>query len=151
MFTPKLRKVEKFLGRKGEGQSVYEFIDDIVRVLKMRPTSNEKKVDCLISHLDGPAKEEIRYRAPSLKKDPQQVLDVLRETFCEKSTASELTADFYSTKQEENWSLQEFSHVFMRKFDKIGQVDHSFISEPERTLRHQFAENVFDKWLRREL
>ena len=151
VFTPKPRKVEKFSGRKGEGQSVYEFIDDIVRVLKTRPTSNEEKVDYLISHLDGPAKEEIRYRAPSLKKDPQQVLDILRETFGEKSTASELTADFYSTKQEENQSLQEFSHVLMRKLDKIGQVDHTFISEPERTLRNQFAENVFDKWLRREL
>ena len=86
VFTPKPRKVEKFSGRKGEGQSVYEFIDDIVRVLKTRPTSNEEKVDYLISHLDGPAKEEIRYRAPSLKKDPQQVLDILRETFGEKST-----------------------------------------------------------------
>ena len=60
VFTPKPRKVEKFSGRKGEGQSVYEFIDDIVRVLKTRPTSNEEKVDYLISHLDGPEKEDKR-------------------------------------------------------------------------------------------
>jgi hypothetical protein len=39
----------------------------------------------------------------------------------------------------------------MRKLDKIGQVNHSLISEPEQTLRNQFAENVVDKWLRREL
>lgn len=151
VFTPKQRKVEKFSGRKDEGQTVYEFMDDISRVLKTRPTSDEEKVDYLISHLDGPAKEEIRYRAPSSKKNPQQVLNILRETFGEKSTASELTADFYSTKQEEGQSLQDFSHVLMKKLDKIGQVNHHFISEPEQTLRNQFAENVLDKWLRREL
>ncbi|XP_062570534.1 zinc finger CCHC domain-containing protein 18-like [Saccostrea cucullata] len=151
VFTPKQRKVEKFSGRKDEGQTVYEFIDDISRVLKTRPTSEEEKVDFLISHLEGPAKEEIRYRAPSCKKNPQLVLDILRETFGEKATASELTADFYSTKQNQGQSLQEFSHTLMKKLDRIGQVDHNFISEPERTLRNQFAENVCDKWLCREL
>jgi hypothetical protein len=130
---------------------VYEFIDDISCVLKTRPTSEVEKVDYLISHLDGPAKEEIQYRTPSSKHNLRQVLDILHKTFGEKSTASELTAEFYGTKQEHRQSLQEFSHVLMRKLDKIGQVNHSFISEPEQTLRNQFAENVVDKWLRREL
>lgn len=106
---------------------MYEFIDDIVRVLKTRPSSNEEKVDYLKSPMDGPAEEEIRYGEPSLEKDPQEVLDMLRKTFGEKSTPSELTADFYSTKQEENQTLQEFLHVFIRKLDKIGQVNHTFI------------------------
>lgn len=73
---------------------------DISHGLKTLPNSNEENVNYLISHLDCPTKEEIRYRAPSSNKNPQQVLDILRETFCEKSTASELTTDFYSTKQD---------------------------------------------------
>lgn len=150
LFSPKQRKIEKFSGESGD-QTVYDFIDDVSRVLDTRPTSAEEKVDFLISHLEGPAREEIKYCHPSAKETPKQILDILRETFGEQATSSELTADFYGTKQEDGKSLQEFCHVLMKKLDRIVKVDNSFVSEPEKMPRNQFAENVNDTWLRREL
>lgn len=150
LFSPKQRKIEKFSG-KSDDQTVYDFIDDVTRVLDTRPTSAEEKGDFLISHLEGPAREEIKYRHPAAKKTPKQILDILRETFGERATPSELTADFYGTKQEDGQSLQEFCHVLMKKLDRIVKVDNSFVTEPEKMLRNQFAENVNDTWLRREL
>ena len=58
VFALKMRKLEKFSGKPGHGVSVYEFIEDMTRILKTRPTSQEEQVDLL----EGPAKEEMRFR-----------------------------------------------------------------------------------------
>jgi hypothetical protein len=39
-------------------------------------------VDFIISHLEGLAKEELRYRTASDKKTPGAVLKILTENFC---------------------------------------------------------------------
>lgn len=96
LFSPKQRKIEKFSG-KSDDQTVYDFIDVISRVSDTRPISGEK-VDFLISHFEGPVREEIKYRHPASKKTPKQILDIFRETFGERATPSELTSDFYGTK-----------------------------------------------------
>ncbi|KAK3107619.1 hypothetical protein FSP39_018455 [Pinctada imbricata] len=80
VFTPRERKIEKFSGRKDK-QTVDEFIEDIELTLKTRPTSDDEKVNFIISHLEGPAREEIRYRPPTDKKKPRDVLEILREVF----------------------------------------------------------------------
>ena len=56
-----MRKVEKFSGKPGHGVSVYEF-EEMTRLLKTRPTPQEEQVDFVLSHLEEPAKEEIRFR-----------------------------------------------------------------------------------------
>ena len=150
VFAPKQRKVEKFSGRDGT-QTVYEFVEEMLRVLKSRPTPPEEQADFILSHLEGPAKEELRYRSPGEKKDPNAILDLLSEAFAERSTASELMSDFYSTKQESGQSLREYSHSLMRKLDLVARVDPTFISNREKTLSNQFAENVSSVWLKREL
>ena len=61
VFASKMRKVEKFSGKPCHGVSVYEF-EEMTRLLKTRPTPQEEQVDFVLSHLEGPAKEEIRFR-----------------------------------------------------------------------------------------
>lgn len=73
--TPKQRNLEKFSGRTdGAYSSVYEFVEEFQQVLKTRPATTEEQVDILISHLEGPAKDEIRYRASPEKNTPQKYL-----------------------------------------------------------------------------
>ena len=75
VFTPKQRKLEKFSGRTdGAYSSVHEFVEEFQRVLQTRPTTTKEQVDFLISHLEGPAKEELRYRASPEKSTPQKYL-----------------------------------------------------------------------------
>ncbi|CAG2204694.1 uncharacterized protein [Mytilus edulis] len=151
VFTPRERKIEKFSGRKEDSQTLEEFIEDVELTIKSRPTPEEEKVNFIISLLEGPAKEEIRYRPLSEKKTTKSVLSILREVFGERGTISELLSDFYVCKQTETQTLQEFSHILMCKLDKICKRDHKCITDRDIVLRNQFAENVRPTWLKREL
>ncbi|XP_061165266.1 zinc finger CCHC domain-containing protein 12-like [Saccostrea echinata] len=151
VFAPKLRKVEKFSGKKGQGVSVYEFTEEMTRILKARPTPQEEQVDFVLSHLEGPAREEMRFRPTEEKKSPEAVLEILKEVFGERATVSELLSEFYSTKQSRSQSLQDFSVELMGKLERILRVDKSRVKERDSMLRDQLAENVHEPWLRREL
>jgi len=151
VFTPRERKLDKFSGQKDSGRSVEEFIDEVELLLRTRPTSNEEKVDFIISHLEGAAREELRYRPSTEKKTPEAVLGTLREVFGERSTISELLSDFYQCKQKDGQSLQDFSHDLMSKIDKVCKKDSKAIKDLNAAIRNQFAENVKESWLRRDL
>ena len=71
IFAPRERKLQKCSGQKDD-LSVEEFIEETELLLKSRPTQYEEKVDFIISHLEGLAKEELRYRTASDKKTPAQ-------------------------------------------------------------------------------
>ncbi|XP_055997903.1 uncharacterized protein LOC130047287 [Ostrea edulis] len=72
LFAPKLRKVEKFPGKKGHGVSVYEFTEEMTRILKTRHTPQEEQVDFVLSHLEGPAKEEMWFHPTEEKRVRKQ-------------------------------------------------------------------------------
>ena len=126
-------------------------MEEFQRVLRTRLTSTEEQVDFLTSHLEGAAKEEVRYRSPEEKNTPQKVLKILNEAFGEKATVSQLMAEFYQTKQQPNQSLRDFSHALMKNLDKVIRIEETFISDKDKLLRNQFSENVSDTWLKREL
>ncbi|KAK6169856.1 hypothetical protein SNE40_020831 [Patella caerulea] len=140
VFAPCERRIERFSGVKGT-VSVYEFREEVTRSLKARP------VKFILGHLDGPAKEELRYRPAADKKNPEEILDLLVEVFGERSSVTELLGQFYQLGQ----TLTEFSHILMEKLDRIFRVDPQMTLNRDTMLRDQFAENVSDKWLRREL
>ena len=151
VFTPRERKINKFSGRPDGTQTVDEFVEDVELALKTRPTSDDEKVNFIISHLEGPAREEIRYRPASEKKKPKDVLAILKDVFGERGTISELLSEFYQCRQEEGQTLQDFSHQLMCKLDKVCKRDPKVIQDRDMTLRNQFAENVQEFWLRHEL
>jgi hypothetical protein len=152
VFTPKQRKLEKYSGRTDcVYSSVYEFVEEFQRILKSRPTNTEEQVDFLISHLEGPAKEEIRYRQSPEKNTPEKILSILKETFGERATTSELMAEFYQTKQGPQETLRDFSHTLMKRLERVLRLDVAYVSDKDKLLRNQFSENVSDTWLKREL
>lgn len=69
-------------------------------------------------HLEGEAKDKIRYRPRVEREDPQKSLPILRELHgCSKSYYV-LQEKFFGRKQLEGESLQEYSHdlfAFMNK------------------------------------
>ncbi|CAC5405216.1 unnamed protein product [Mytilus coruscus] len=141
----------KFSGQKDGEQTVEEFIDEVELFATTRPTSSEEKVDFILSHLEGPAREELRYRSASEKKTPATVLGILREVFGERSTISELLSDFYQCRQKEGQSLQEYSHDLMNKLSKVCKRDPKAVQDRDKAIRSQFAENVREPWLKRDL
>ena len=142
VFTPRERKLRKYSGRKEGEISVDEFIDEAELLCRTRPTSDEEKVDFLISHLEGAARDELRYRTPGEKKTPQDVFDILRDVFGDKSTVIELLSEFNQCYQKKGPSLQEFSYTLMNKIDKVVKRGSKVFKERDVAIRNQFAENV---------
>lgn len=150
--TPKQRKLEKFSGRTdGAYSSVYEFVEEFQQVLKTRLATTEEQVDFLISHLEGPAKDEIRYRASPEKNTPQKILTILKDAFGERVTTSELMTEFYQCKQDYSETLRDFSHRLMKKLDRVLRLDNSYVTDKDKLLRNKLSENVTNTCLKREL
>lgn len=140
VFTPKQRKLEKFSGRTdGAYSSVYEFVEEFQQVLKTRPATTEEQVDFLISHLEGPAKDEIRYKAFPEKNTPQKILTILKDAFGERATTSELMTEFYQCKQDYSETLRDFSHKLMKKLDRVLRLDNSYVTDKDKLFKTSYC------------
>lgn len=75
-FIPETRKIKTFCGRpKSKSDiSVDDWIDDIEIAFSARKYSDTQKVDLIYSHLEGQAKEEVKFR-PDIRQDPHAILD----------------------------------------------------------------------------
>ncbi|KAK0141094.1 hypothetical protein N1851_021896 [Merluccius polli] len=97
----------------------------------------------IYDHLEGEAKDEIRYRPRADREDPERILTILQDLYgCSKPYVS-LQQSFFSRKQLEGESLQEFSHALYCLMEKIERC--------ATLLRDQFVEHVCASDLRREL
>lgn len=130
---------------------MYEFVEEFQQVLKTRPATTEEQVDFLISHLEGPAKDEIRYRASPEKNTPQKILTILKDAFGERATTSELMTEFYQCKQDYSETLRDFSHKLMKKLDRVLRLNNSYVTDKDKLLRNKLSENVTNTCLKREL
>lgn len=130
---------------------MYEFVEEFQQVLKTRPATTEEQVDFLISHLEGPAKDEIRYKASPEKNTPQKILTILKDAFGERATTSELMTEFYQCKQDYSETLRDFSHKLMKKLDRVLRLYNSYVTDKDKLLRNKLSENVTNTCLKREL
>lgn len=130
---------------------VYKFVEEFQQVLKTRPATTEEQVDFLISHLEGPAKDEIRYKASPEKNTPQNILTILKDAFGERATTSELMTEFYQCKQDYSETLRDFSHKLMKKLDRVLRLYNSYVTDKDKLLRNKLSENVTNTCLKGEL
>ena len=152
VVLPRERRLRKFTGKRTEAeQSVEDFTDEIVAVFNAREMTNGEKADFITSHLEGPAKEEIRLYPSKDRSNPQRLLEILQEAFGEKRSLPQLLKAFYDRRQKEGESLREFSHGLRELLNRALKVDKKAVVEEDRTLRDQFANNVRDTLLRKEL
>lgn len=73
----------------------------------------------LYDHLEGGARDEIKYRPREEREDPEKMIAVLQDLYgCSQSYIA-LQEKFFSRKQHEGETLQEFSHVLMSLMEKV--------------------------------
>lgn len=105
----------------------------------------------LFDHLEGEAREEIRYRSDEERGDPEKIIKALRELYgCSLSYIS-LQEAFFSRRQQEGETLLEFSLALMSLLEKVKRQSPHALVNAETVLRDQFVEHVNDSTLRREL
>ena len=104
-----------------------------------------------MSHLEGPAKEEVRMYSKKEQSNPDFLLEVLAQAFREKRPSSQLLKMLYERKQKENETLRGYSYSLNELLNRVTKADPKAVPDPEKTLRGQFADNVRDPFLRKEL
>lgn len=150
------RKVKKFNGKAVNDTSFYEKVEEFIAetnaIFETRKMTTPEKVEFILTHLEGPAREEIRLYPKTDQNDPKKLLDILKKEFGEKHSLPELFKIFYNRKQKDEESLREYSHALSSLFERIIQKSPSPSDRPsDITVRDQFVNNVKDHLLRKEL
>lgn len=105
----------------------------------------------LFDHLEGEAREEIKYRSDAERNDPAKIISVLQELYgCSQSYVS-LQKAFFSRKQREGESLLDFSLALMGLLEQVKQQSPYAMPNSQALLRNQCIEHVADSALRREV
>lgn len=152
LYLPRERRCPKFSGSVAAGSlSVEEWIEEAQSCIRSRFMSEVEKAMFLCDHLEGEARNEIKYRPMAIREDPNAVIKVLKEVYgCSRSYVF-WQQRFFDRKQRDNESLFEFSHALMELMDRVKLSKEDAIRNPDIVLRDQFCENVCDPMLRREL
>lgn len=149
LYVPRERKCPMFRGNMGLG--VVEWVDEVRASIRARRLAPIDQAYFIYDHLEGPAKDEIKYRPKSDRENPEKILSILQEVYgCSLSYVA-LQKDFFSRKQLEGESLQEYSHALFELMEKIMRSAPQAMPNSAILLRDQFVEHVNDPDLRRSL
>lgn len=148
-YIPRERKCPVFRDRSGI--SVEDWVEKTRATLRTRNMSSVDQAYFIYDHLEGEAKDEIRYRPRAEREEPNKIFAVLEDLYgCSKSYVS-LQQSFFSRKQQEGESLQEFSHALCCLMEKVEQCAPRGARIGPTLLSDQFVEHVYDPNLCREL
>lgn len=152
LYIPRERKCPKFSGSMSSGAlSIEEWIEEAQSCIRSKHMSDFDKAMFLYDHLEGEARNEIKYRPSAIKESHLEILTVLQEIYgCGKSYVYWQQC-FFDRRQKEGESLFEFSHALMELMGRVKQCNRGSIANADMVLRDQFCENVMDHALRREL
>lgn len=149
LYVPRERKCPSFRGTSGI--PVEDWAEEVKATIRARHLRPIDQAYFIYDHLEGEAKDEIRYRPRADREDPDRILLILQDLYgCSKPYVS-LQQSFFSRKQLEGESLQEFSHALYCLMEKIERCAPDGMPNAATLLRDQFVEHVGDSDLRREL
>ncbi|XP_023201868.1 uncharacterized protein LOC111610943 [Xiphophorus maculatus] len=149
VLVPRDRKCPMFRGRMGI--SVSEWVEEVQACIRARNLSAADQAFFLYDHLEGEARDEIKYRSSQERGDPAKIISILEELYgCNESHVA-LQEAFFSRKQLEGETLQEFSLALMSLMEKVKAQAPRDMPNTEVLLRDQFIEYVLDGALSRAL
>lgn len=149
VVVPRDRRCPIFNGRTGLG--IAEWVEEVEACMRSRHLTAADQALFIFDHLDGEAKQEIKFRSTAERRDPITILSILKELYgCQQSYIT-LQQDFFARRQIEGESLQEFSLALMSLMAQVKQQAPDGMPNSEVLLRDQFTEHVLDGALRREL
>ena len=147
VVIPRDRKCPMFNGRSGIG--IVEWTEEVQACARARHLPAAEQALFIFDHLEGEAKEEIKFRSGEEQRDPARILAILKELYgCSQSYVT-LQQDFFSRHQQEGETLQEFSLALMALMAQVERQAPEGMPNAD-VLRDQFID-VLDCSLRREL
>lgn len=143
------RKCPSFNGKSG--LSIDEWIDEVQACMRARHLSARDQAFFIFDHLEGEARNEIKFRPAEDRGDPDKILEILRELYGCSQPYVMLQQAFFSRKQHEGETLQEFSLALMSLMEQVKLCAPGGVPNAVVLLRDQFVEHVIDGALRRDL
>lgn len=149
VLVPRDRRCPKFSGKSGLG--IDEWVEEAQACMRVRHLTPADQAFFLVDHLEGEAREEIRYRSEQERGDPDKIIGVLRELYGCSTSYIALQEAFFSRRQQEGDTLLEFSLVLLSLLERVKQQSPNALLNADVLLRDQFVECVANNSLRREL
>lgn len=82
LYLPRERKCSKFTAAPGKGSlSLEEWIEEVEACIRSKHMSTVDKALFVYDHLDGEARNEIRYRPSVVREDHNEIFKALREVY----------------------------------------------------------------------
>lgn len=147
--VPRDRKCPMFNGKTG--LRVLEWVEEVQACMRARHLAVGDQALFIFDHLEGEAKEEIRYRSSAERADPGRIFSILKELYGCTQSYMTLQQAFFSRQQQDGESLHEFSLALMALMEQVRQRAPDSMTNANILLRDQFVEHVLDSALRREL
>ena len=149
VVVPRDRRCPTFNGKTGI--SVNDWAEEVQACMRTRRLTAADQALFMFDHLEGEARDEIKYRTSAEQADPAQILAILRELYgCTRSYIA-LQHAFFARTQQQGETLQEFSLALMALMEQVKQRAPDGLLNSAVLLRDQFVEHVLDGSLRREL
>ncbi|XP_020917147.1 uncharacterized protein LOC110254483 [Exaiptasia diaphana] len=105
----------------------------------------------LVEHLGGNARREVLGRGEAVSSDPSKIFAVLIRVFGDGDSLPHQQQQFYSYRQREWEDLVSCFLALVKIFDRMVQLDPSFLPGRDTQLKNRLAEAVNDESLRTEL
>ena len=142
------KKIPKFT----EDNDVEEWVRNVRLYISRKIfTTEEERVDFVLEHLDKNPKTEVRFRINPVRASAEDIFGILVDIYGIQESFLELQQDFYCRNQKPEESLDDYSHVLMKKLVAIEKKNPAIINDVDTILQQRFAEGVIDNGLKREL
>ena len=140
--APPTRKLRMLNGRTSE---LHYWIGEARSTLPS--VSSADRLSFLIAHLEGPAREEVRY-APRDEKDCiDKIFSLLVSAFGENRSNAQLKRELYGRVQSSRESVREFSRALLEMSE--GLTDK--VESKDTMLIEVFCENLLEPQIKREI
>lgn len=150
VVVPRERKCPMFSGRAG--LEIREWKEEVKACMRARRLSTADQAFFIYDHLEGKAKEEIKYRPSAERGDAEAIFKILDEIYGPTQSYVTLQQQFFSRQQQEGETLHEYSLALLALMEEVKQsAPGEGLLNSEVLLRDQFVEHVSDGALRREL
>lgn len=140
--APTTRKLKTFEGRSCD---LHDWMEDARNCLSS--ISSVERLHFLIAHLDGPAREEVRYAPEEEKDSVDKLFALLVSTFGETRSNAQLKKELYDRGQGNRESVRDFSRALLEISEGLSDKSQS----KNETLIEVFCENLVDPQIKREM
>ena len=150
LVIPELEKtIRKFTGQAGH-HDLEVWLEDVDSAWTQRPgQTDSERAAFLWSHLEINVRQELNCQGVD-RRDKNALLEALRHTYEDSSTLSALSVTFYTTRQESEEGVRQYSRRLCTAFQRLNRYRkrQSINSEDEACLITQFMEGLRDRMVK---